>query len=44
MLVNDRIDLEEQLAETARLIGGKVNVIESRARVCASTCGRLPPT
>jgi type I restriction enzyme R subunit len=29
VLVNDRIDLEEQLAATARLIGGKVNVIES---------------
>ncbi|WPJ94392.1 type I restriction endonuclease [Coraliomargarita algicola] len=29
LLVNDRIDLEEQLAATAKLIGGKVNVIES---------------
>ena len=29
VLVNDRIDLEEQLSATARLIGGKVNVIES---------------
>lgn len=29
LLVNDRIDLETQLAGTARLIGGKVNVIES---------------
>jgi type I restriction enzyme R subunit len=29
LLVNDRIDLEKQLSETARLIGGKVNVIES---------------
>ncbi|MGA2400546.1 MAG: type I restriction endonuclease subunit R [Syntrophobacteraceae bacterium] len=29
LLVNDRIDLEEQLARTAKLIGGKVNVIES---------------
>jgi type I restriction enzyme R subunit len=28
-MVNDRIDLEEQLSATARLIGGKVNVIES---------------
>jgi type I restriction enzyme R subunit len=28
-LVNDRIDLEDQLAATAKLIGGKVNVIES---------------
>jgi type I restriction enzyme, R subunit len=36
VLVNDRIDLEEQLARTAKLIGGKVNVIESTAR-CAST-------
>ena len=31
VLVNDRIDLEEQLAGTAKLIGGKVNVIESTA-------------
>lgn len=30
VLVNDRVDLEEQLAETATLIGGRVNVIESR--------------
>lgn len=29
ILVNDRIDLEEQLAGTAKLIGGKVNIIES---------------
>jgi len=29
VLVNDRIDLEEQLSATAKLIGGKVNVIES---------------
>ena len=28
VLVNDRIDLEEQLAETARLIGGRINVVE----------------
>jgi len=33
MLVNDRVDLEEQLAATARLIGGKVNVIESTAQL-----------
>ena len=31
LLVNDRVDLEKQLSETARLIGGKVNVIESTA-------------
>lgn len=31
VLINDRVDLEEQLGETATLIGGKVNVIESRA-------------
>ncbi len=31
VMVNDRIDLEEQLSQTARLIGGKVNVIESTA-------------
>lgn len=29
ILVNDRTDLEEQLGETASLIGGKVNVIEN---------------
>lgn len=33
LLVNDRIDLETQLAGTARLIGGKVNVIESTAEL-----------
>lgn len=33
VLVNDRIDLEEQLAGTAKLIGGKVNVIESTAEL-----------
>jgi len=33
LLVNDRIDLEDQLAGTARLIGGKVNVIESTAEL-----------
>src|SRR5690606_12530634 len=30
VLINDRTDLEEQLTETASLIGGRVNVIESR--------------
>lgn len=30
VLVNDRNDLEEQLGETATLIGGRVNVIETR--------------
>lgn len=29
ILVNDRIDLEEQLSKTAVLIGGKVNIIDS---------------
>jgi len=33
VMVNDRIDLEGQLAATARLIGGKVNVIESTAQL-----------
>jgi type I restriction enzyme, R subunit len=33
LLVNDRIDLEEQLTATAKLIGGKVNVIESTAQL-----------
>lgn len=31
VLVNDRQDLEQQLGVTATLIGGRVNVIESRA-------------
>lgn len=31
LLVNDRVDLEEQLSRTARLIGGRVNVIEHTA-------------
>lgn len=33
LLVNDRVDLEEQLAGTAKLIGGKINVIESTAEL-----------
>lgn len=35
LLVNDRVDLEEQLAATAKLIGGKVNVIDSTATLRA---------
>jgi type I restriction enzyme R subunit len=35
VLVNDRQDLEEQLGDTATLIGGRVNVIETR-KACAS--------
>jgi type I restriction enzyme, R subunit len=31
VMVNDRVDLEEQLAGTAALIAGKINVIESTA-------------
>ena len=31
LLVNDRLGLEEQLGETAKLIGARVNVIESRS-------------
>jgi len=33
VLVNDRVDLEQQLARTARLIGGRVNVISSTAEL-----------
>jgi len=33
LLINDRVDLEEQLAATAKLIGGKVNVIESTSHL-----------
>ncbi|MBI9047665.1 MAG: HsdR family type I site-specific deoxyribonuclease, partial [Anaerolineaceae bacterium] len=29
LLINDRIDLEEQLGKTATLIGGRVNIIQS---------------
>ena len=31
LLINDRVDLEDQLAKTATLIGGKVHTIDSRA-------------
>lgn len=30
LLINDRVDLEDQLAETATLIGGRVHTIETR--------------
>jgi type I restriction enzyme R subunit len=33
VLVNDRIDLERQLARTAKLIGGRVNVIRNTAEL-----------
>ena len=33
LLVNDRVDLEDQLTGTAKLIGGKLNVIESTAQL-----------
>jgi len=33
IMVNDRVDLEEQLADTAKLIGGKVTVIASTAEL-----------
>lgn len=29
LLINDRVDLEDQLTETAKIIGGRINVIES---------------
>jgi type I restriction enzyme R subunit len=35
VMVNDRVDLEEQLSATARLIGAKVNVIENTAELRA---------
>ena len=35
ILVNDRVDLEHQLARTARLIGGRVNVIANTAELRA---------
>ena len=44
IMVNDRIDLEDQLAGTATLIGGKVNVIESTSEFTrAPEHGRLRP-
>jgi len=33
LLVNDRLELEEQLARTAKLIGGRINVIESTTQL-----------
>ena len=33
IMVVDRADLEDQLSSTARLIGGKINLVESRADV-----------
>ncbi len=30
LLINDRVDLEDQLAQTATLIGGRVNIINTR--------------
>jgi type I restriction enzyme R subunit len=33
VMVVDRADLEDQLAATAKLIGGKINLIESRAAI-----------
>ena len=36
LLVVDRSDLEDQLSKTAKLIGGKINIIESRADVRAT--------
>lgn len=36
VLVNDRQDLEKQLSDTATLIGGRVNVIESRQSLRAN--------
>jgi type I restriction enzyme R subunit len=38
VLVNDRKDLERQLARTARLIGGKVNVISSTHELREHLC------
>jgi type I restriction enzyme R subunit len=35
VLVNDRIDLERQLARTAKLIGGRVNIIRNTAELRA---------
>ncbi|RDB42648.1 type I restriction endonuclease subunit R [Halomonas sp. DQ26W] len=39
LLINDRVDLEDQLAETATLIGGRVNVIESRQALRSDLAG-----
>ncbi len=39
VLINDRVDLEEQLANTATLIGGRVNVIDSRTALRTQLAG-----
>jgi len=39
LLINDRVDLEDQLSATAKLIGGRVNVIESTAQLRAHLSG-----
>lgn len=44
ILINDRVDLEDQLAGTAKLIGGKVHVIESTDHLrehCASEASNI---
>ena len=43
VLVNDRIDLEKQLSETARLIGAKVNIIQGTAGL-RIICPQAHPT
>jgi type I restriction enzyme, R subunit len=39
LLVNDRVDLEDQLAATAKLIGGRVNTIESARALRSDLAG-----
>ena len=41
VMVVDRADLEDQLSDTAKLIGGKINLVDSRAAVRESS--PLPP-
>jgi len=39
LLINDRVDLEDQLGETAKLIGGRVNTIDSTRALRARLSG-----
>lgn len=39
LLINDRVDLEDQLSETAKLIGGRVNTIDSTQALRAQLSG-----
>ena len=44
LMVVDRADLEDQLPGTAKLIGGKINLVDSRGSCASSPCVTAPPT